>query len=146
MNQIQFIRPVKSFNNFVDGIFTGMPSLLREDVHQPHGRNQTPVNISEAVDAYIVELVAPGFMKEDFVINLEKNQLTVSAERKKENDIQNVKKIRQEFQFQSFSRSFTVNEKIDASKIVAKYVNGVLTLNLPRITEVKEAGKKITIE
>ena len=84
-------------------------------------------------------------------MNLEENILTISAEKKTEakNDSgnnRNEKEIRKEYQYKSFQRSFTLDEKIDAAGIEAKYVNGVLTLNLPKKEEVKSASKDISIQ
>jgi HSP20 family protein len=93
-----------------------------------------------------LELVAPGFSKEDFKINLENDILTVSAEKKAEEKKENVKQVRSEYSFRSFKRSFTINEKIDATTIDAKYVNGVLILNLPKKAEVKASAKEIKIQ
>ncbi len=45
-----------------------------------------------------------------------------------------------------FKRSFTIDDKIDATSIEASYVNGVLRLNLPKKAEVREAAKDITIK
>jgi HSP20 family protein len=56
------------------------------------------------------------------------------------------KEIRREYSYRSFKRSFTLDEKIDAAGIDAKYVNGVLTLNLPKKEEVKSASKDINIQ
>ena len=56
------------------------------------------------------------------------------------------KEIRKEYSYRSFKRSFTLDEKIDGNAIEAKYVNGVLTLNLPRKEEVKTASKDISIQ
>jgi HSP20 family protein len=134
----------KSFNNLVDDLFTNIPSLLRDDFLTP-SLQTTPVNIRETENDYVLDLIAPGFEKEDFKINLDKNTLTVSAEKKAESENRDEKNIRKEYKFQSFSRSFTIDEKIDATNIVAKYLNGVLTLNLPKKVEVKEAVKEITI-
>jgi len=99
----------------------------------------------------ILLFVAPGFEKNDFKVNVDANILTVSAEKKTEekNDsdtAKNERQVRNEYVYRSFKRSFTIDEKIDASTIDAKYVNGVLTLNLPKKTEVKEAAKEITIQ
>ena len=58
----------------------------------------------------------------------------------------NEKEIRKEYQYRSFQRSFTLDEKIDAAGIEAKYVNGVLTLNLPKREEVKTPSKQISIQ
>ena len=97
-------------------------------------------------DAYQLEVVAPGFEKNDFNINLEKNILTVSAERKNETENKDEKQVRKEYGYHSFKRSFTIDEKIDTEKIEAKYVNGVLTLNLPRKEEVKASAKEIAVK
>lgn len=64
---------------------------------------------------------------------------------KKETVNENEKQILKEFKPRSFKRSFTVDQDIDCENIVAKYENGVLTLNLPKKTDVKEATKNITI-
>ena len=136
----------KSFNNFMDDFFATVPSILRDDFVTPSFRSFTPVNIKETENDYVLELVAPGFQKEDFKINLDNNTLTISAEKKEETENQNEKFIRKEYKQQSFSRSFTIDENIDAENISAKYVNGVLTLNLAKKQEVKPSVKEISIQ
>lgn len=54
--------------------------------------------------------------------------------------------MRKEYSFRSFKRSFTLDEKIDATNIEAKYVNGVLTLNLPKKAPVKTSAQEINIQ
>ncbi|MGZ3882233.1 MAG: Hsp20/alpha crystallin family protein [Flavisolibacter sp.] len=54
--------------------------------------------------------------------------------------------MRKEYKQQSFSRSFTIDENINADSISAKYVNGVLTLNLAKKQEVKPSVKEISIQ
>lgn len=139
-------RPAKSFNNFVDDLFATVPSILRDDFITPGFRSFIPVNVKETENEYVLEVVAPGFQKEDFQVSLDNNTLTISAERKDEAENRNERFIRKEYKQQSFKRSFTVDENIEAEKIVAKYVNGVLTLNLPKKVEVKAATKEITIQ
>lgn len=136
----------KSFNNFMDDFFATVPSILRDDFVTPSFRSFTPVNIKETENDYVLELVAPGFQKEDFKINLDNNTLTISVEKKEETENQNEKFIRKEYKQQSFSRSFTIDENIDAENISAKYVNGVLTLNLAKKQEVKPQVKEISIQ
>jgi HSP20 family protein len=134
-----------SFNNLMDDFFPNFPSLFRDG----NGNNFThsiPVNIIEREQEYEVEIVAPGFSKEDFKVNLEKNLLTISADKKAEEENKNEKHIRREYKYQSFKRSFTLNEKIDTENIGAKYENGVLTLNLRSKEEVKAPTKQITIQ
>ena len=139
-------RPVNGdFNNLMDDFFAGFPSLLGNDVATSNRKPLTPVNIWESEGGYTLEVVAPGLEKEDFKISLDKNLLTIAAEKKEQEEEKGRKLIRNEHAFQSFSRSFTIDEKIDGEAISAKYVNGVLTLNLPRKAEVKETRKQITI-
>ena len=58
----------------------------------------------------------------------------------------NEKQIRKEYSYRSFKRSFTLDEKTDGSAIDAKYVNGVLTLNLPKKEVVKPSVQQINIQ
>ena len=91
-------------------------------------------------------MVAPGFEKADFKINLDQNVLTISGEKKEEVKDESKKQIRKEYSNRSFKRSFTLDEKIEASGIEATYVNGVLTLNLPKKEIVKPAAQEINIK
>ncbi len=103
-----------------------------------------PVNIQETDKSYELHLVAPGLKKEDFRINLEKDTLTISyqhGEQKEENKDQPKEKwLRSEYRMRSFKRSFTLNEKVDAGNISAKYTDGVLLVTLPK-KEVSEPVK-----
>ena len=76
---------------------------------------------------------------------MEKEFLTISADKKNENEEKAERHLRKEYKHQSFKRSFTIDEKINAENIDAKYVNGILTLNLPKKQEVKPSAKQINI-
>ncbi len=110
------------------------------------GLNKPPVNIHESADAFHVELVAPGLKKEDFKVSVEKDLLTISYEKKTAAETKDQKTHRREFSFNSFKRSFNIDEQIDADKIEAKYDNGVLILSLPKKEEVKAQPKEIAIQ
>jgi HSP20 family protein len=135
-----------SFNNFMDDFFATVPSILRDDLITPALSSFTPVNIRETENDYVLDVVAPGFQKEDFKINLDNNTLTISADKKEETENRNEKFVRKEYKQKSFSRSFTIDENIDAETISAKYVNGVLTLNLAKKQEVEPSVKEISIQ
>jgi HSP20 family protein len=136
----------QSFNNFVHDLFPVLPSIIKDDLNGFSGRSSVPVNISEQENSYQLDLVAPGLNKDDFKISLENGLLTVSAEKKSGEEKKTEKMIRREFTFQSFKRSFTLDENVDAEKIDARYENGVLTLNLPKKEEVKAATKEISVQ
>ncbi len=136
-----------SFNTLVDDLVTELPVLFKNQV-QSQWKGFAPVNISELDNSYQLELIAPGFEKSDFKVNLDKQVLTISVEKKQTSDgdlANNKKVIRKEYAYRSFKRSFTIDEKIDESGIEAQYVNGVLTLNLPKKENVKQSAKEINI-
>jgi len=145
-------RPLnRSLPYLMDELINGLPVLFNEGVSSLTNEGVVPVNIKETGNVYYLELIAPGFEKTDFKISLEDNILTISTETSKEleKDAKNgteEKQIRREYSFRDFKRSFTIDEKIDATTIEASYVNGVLVLNLPKKAEVKSTAKNITIQ
>jgi HSP20 family protein len=135
----------KTFDGLLNEIFNDLPATFgktfREDVF-----SFPPVNIVETENAYILEVSAPGYEKADFSIKLENNLLTVSTEKQEASKTQQVKVVRKEFGIKSFKRSFTLDEKIEATAIEAKYENGILQLNLPKKEVAKATSKEITIQ
>ena len=109
------------------------------------GSSLPAINISEDEKSYTVDVVSPGFKKEDFKINLDNGLLTVSFEKKEETENKEYKTIRKEFSFRSFKRSFNLDDKINTGGIQAKYENGVLKIYLPKKEEVAIAPQQIAI-
>ena len=96
------------------------------------------VNIKENADAFNVEMAVPGFDKKDFQIALDHNVLTISSEKKVENETKDGERFtRHEYSYQSFSRSFTLPEAANGDKISAKYENGILNVEIPKREEAK---------
>jgi HSP20 family protein len=106
------------------------------------------VNIKEDQEGFEVDMAAPGFSKEDFSIELNNNLLTISSEKKVENETKEGQQFtRREFSYQSFSRSFTLPNIVEGDKIQAKYNNGVLSVLIPKKEEAKpRPAKKIQIK
>ena len=130
----------RNLNNLFDEFFTVVPPTWNKDLNVP------PVNISETKDAFQLDLQAPGLNKEDFKISVENGLLTISYEHKAEEENKDVKTYRKEFATRSFKRTFSVDEKINADAISAKYDAGVLKLTLPKKEEVKAQPKQIAIQ
>ena len=135
----------KTFDGLMNELFNELPvnfgKSIREDVlHFP------PANIIEKTDLYKIELAAPGLEKADFNVKLDGKILTISAEKKAQASAENEKVIRKEFSHKTFNRSFTLDEKINAANITARYENGILILELPKKEEVKSGTKEITIQ
>jgi len=135
----------KSFDGLMNELINELPSTLSKTVRQDVF-GFPPVNIVEKADHYHLQLAAPGFDKGDFNIKLEGETLTISAEKKEDTKSETDKVIRNEFSAKTFKRSFTLDEKIDAGNINAKYENGILHVGLPKKEEVKAVTKEITIQ
>ncbi|MBP9019800.1 MAG: Hsp20/alpha crystallin family protein [Rikenellaceae bacterium] len=106
------------------------------------------VNIMEDDNSYQVEMAAPSLNKDDFKIELNNDVLTISSEKKTENETKEGQRYtRKEFSYQSFSRSFTLPDSVDSDKIKAKYENGILKVTIPKREDAKPRPvKQISIE
>src|SRR4051812_8296010 len=110
--------------------------------------NTVPVNIRETDKTYEVEVVAPGLKKSDFKVSLDGKQLNISFEHKEEQKEGSDKEgyLRQEYRHQSFTRSFTLDETVDANKITATYTDGVLHLSVPKKEEAQRVVRTLEVK
>lgn len=106
------------------------------------------VNIAENEKSYSIEVVAPGFRKEDFKLKVDDDVLTISAESKSEQKETEKEKeyTRREYSYNSFTRSFRLPDNVKDDSISAAYQDGVLKLELPKSKMQVKATKEITIK
>lgn len=128
-----------------------LPSVF-DDFFRPWGEwfDNTPrfqralsvpaVNVTEDDKAYKVTLAVPGLDKNDFNVDVNGNLLTISAEKEQDTEEKEKRYTRREYNYTSFSRSFTLPEEIAKEKIEAKYDNGILSLSLPKIEKTGKGG------
>jgi HSP20 family protein len=102
--------------------------------------NVPAVNIKDNRDDFIVSMAVPGMRKDDFRIDVEGSMLTISCEKEEKKEEKETKFTRKEYNYSSFSRSFTLPDEVNREKIDAHYEDGVLKLSLPK----KEEAKKLT--
>lgn len=109
--------------------------------------NTTPaVNIRENEDGFFLDFAMPGISKDDVIIELDNDLLTVSSEKKSEEKTETGNFTRREFHYNSFKRSFNLPETIDSSKISADHKDGVLSIVIPKREETKpKPARKIEI-
>ncbi len=88
------------------------------------------VNVKETDKGFDIELAAPGLAKKDFNISITNHVLTISSEKKEEQEEKNKDYTRKEFSYSSFSRSFALPENVSEDDVKAKYEDGVLKLNV----------------
>ena len=104
------------------------------------------VDVVEEKD--MIRLVAelPGVKPEDVKISLENNVLTITGEKKKEEELKDEKVRRYERTYGAFERTFTLPATIDPAKIVARYEAGLLTIQLPKVEAAKPRQIAVKIE
>lgn len=129
------------WRDFMDLDFfnTGFPSM----------RSSMPaVNLSENDNSYTVDLVAPGYKKEDFRLKVNDDVLTISAETKNERTEGGGGReySRREYTCSSFTRSFRLPDNAKDDSISAKYDNGILQINIPKSEKEVRASKEIKIQ
>lgn len=130
---VKSFRPVNNYPSFFNALFNENEVLNQNGLKQ-----STPAaNVSEADEAFQIELAAPGFKKEDFKINVDGKNLTISTSKTEEGEEANEKFIRKEFSFSTFERLFYLPKSVDVDKIEASYIDGILTLTLPKKEEAK---------
>src|SRR5205085_12198328 len=120
-NLVKGNRDVSAWRDFLDIDRFFMGGLPGRNMNFP------AVNISEDEKSYSVEVVVPGFKKEDFKVKVEDDMLTISAETKSENKENGDGKeySRREYTYSSFTRSFHLPENVKDDAIVAAYQDGI---------------------
>lgn len=109
--------------------------------------NIPAVNITETKNDFLVSLAVPGMKKDDFNIDVDGNMLTISSEKEENKEEKDKKFTRKEYNYSSFSRTFTLPNEINKEKIEANYEDGVLKVVLPRKEEaLKPSAKHIAVK
>jgi HSP20 family protein len=133
MKQIKYNR---TFPSFFDDFFTDLTffdeQLPNKCCVAPRG------DVIETDEAFNVELMMPGFKKEEIEMKVEENSLIISAERKK---LEETKYNTIESYFGTFKKSYTLPDYVDVSAINASYEDGVLKITVPKDDE--KVGSKI---
>ena len=130
---------------FFDDFFTR--DVFRGDPGRVVNKTNPAVNICEDDNAYSIEMAAPGLSKEDFILEVENDLMSISFDKKEEKEEEgegkNGKFTRREFNYTSFKRSFSLPEgHVNVDEINAKYEDGLLKLTIPKLEEVKSKAKK----
>jgi HSP20 family protein len=103
------------------------------------------VDVTEKPEAFVVRAEVPGVAKDDIHVTIEGNQVTISAEVKRETEQKDGERVlRSERYYGAVYRSFVLPVELDETTSQAKYENGVLELTLAKKPQV--AGRKLTIQ
>lgn len=135
-------------NSFFDDFITKDLFEFNRPKFSPSEATLPSVNVLEQKDSFEIQVAAPGIKKENFKINLERNVLTVGSETREETEQKDSDGsfTRREFNYSSFSRSFTLPDSVDADRIEAAYENGILKITVPKKDITVENIKSIEIK
>ena len=133
------------FNDLVDDLFKGF--LVRPMVYESSQAGALPrvkVDVTESNGAYVVTAELPGVKKEDINVAIDGAQVTLSAEVKREKEISyKERRLHTERVYGMVSRSFSLPQELDETKVEARFRDGVLELTLPK--KAAAARKRIEI-
>ena len=111
------------------------------------------MNVKESDKGYVMEIAAPGLKKEYCRVSLDKDgNLNLKIEDKfehKEEDKAEDKKehyLRREFNYSNYEQTYVLPEDVDKEKISAKVENGILTIDLPKMSKEAEKEENKSIE
>jgi HSP20 family protein len=133
----------------MDDMFNRFPSLLgRWPRYSGNGGAYVEwsptVDISETGQEYLIRATLPAVKKEDVEVTVEDGMLTLSGERRQQEERKDEKFHKVESFYGSFSRSFALPDAIDAAAIRAESQDGVLTVHVPKTKA--ETKKPTTIK
>lgn len=104
------------------------------------------VDIAETDKDFSIKAEIPEVKKEDVKVTVENGVLTIRGERKQEKEEKNKKFHRVERFYGSFTRSFTLPDNVDESKIEASFKDGMLNLQIPKTEETKPKAFEIELK
>lgn len=143
--------PVRKSQNWLPSIFN---DFFDNDWMMKANSTAPAINVIESENGYKVELAAPGMTKEDFNVRIdEDNNLVISMEKKNESQENPEEKkdgryLRREFSYTKFQQTMILPENVDKENISAQVENGVLMIELPKLSEeeIKKAEKQIEVK
>lgn len=134
--------PFEDIDDLFKGVFLRPMRLETQDAAQGM---RIKVDVKEDEKSYLVHAEVPGVKKEDIHVSIDGNQVSISAEIKREKeDKQGEKLLRSERYYGKVARAFTLAQDVDQEGASAKYENGILELTLPKRTT--QSQKRLTIQ
>jgi HSP20 family protein len=136
--------PFEDIDNLFKGFFL-QPMRLEAGVPGEGQGLRAKMDVTENDKAYVVLAEIPGVKKEDIQVAIDGNQVSISAENKRETEQkQGEKVLRTERHYGRVYRAFSLAQEVDAEAAAARYENGVLELTLPK--RASSAQKRLTIQ
>ncbi len=124
---------------FADPFFRSLDQFFADEPSRTGARDGwvPAVDVRETDDSFVFTAELPGLNKDDVSITLEDNVLSLTGERKFEQEESKNEYRRIERSYGHFTRSFTLPSEVDNDKVQAKYGNGLLTVTVPKTEKTK---------
>ena len=133
------------FGDVVDDLLKGFFVRPMAYEGQPAAPGRIKIDVSEKDGAYVVHAEIPGVKKEDIQVNIDGDQVSISAEARAEKEVkENERVLHRERYYGKVERAFRLGTEIDQAAANAKYADGVLELTLPK--KAAAAGRQLTIQ
>ncbi|MBN4081495.1 Hsp20/alpha crystallin family protein [bacterium AH-315-C07] len=120
------------FNSLFNSVTRDFNYSADADCCEPRSTWTPAVNVNEDEKHYYIDVNAAGLSKDDFNVEVDKDVLVISGERKTKDESTSDNFTRREFSYGSFKRSFTLPENIKEDKIKADYKDGILSVVIPK--------------
>jgi len=134
--------PFEDIDDLFKGVFLRPMRLESQEAGQGL---RIKMDVKEDEKAFTVHAEVPGVKKEDIHVSIDGNQVSITAEVKRENeDRQGERVLRSERYYGKVQRTFTLGQDVDQDNAAARYENGVLELTLPK--KASSAQRRLTIQ
>ena len=137
-------------NNWLDTAFN---DLFDMDWTPRHVATAPAVNVKESDTAFTMDIAAPGLKKEFCSVNINnEGNLVVKIENKAEHEEKSDEEgkthhyLRREFSYANYEQTYVLPENVDKEGISAKVEDGILTIELPKLTTEQEKKLDRVIE
>ena len=140
------LRELVQFQDRINRVFTGGQGLPGDESLMTSGAWVPPVDIYQNGDhEMVLKAELPDMTREEIDITIDKGMLAIKGEKKLTSDVREDQFHRIERSYGAFSRSFSLPQSVDSSRISAEYKNGVLTVRLPLREEAKPRQIKVDV-
>lgn len=125
----------------LDRLFTTQTSEMAEEADYGPA-----VDVYQTDDEVVVKAQLPGVKKDDVDVSIQENTLTIRAETRREEEVEDEGYFRRELRYGTYARRLPLPAAVDEEQVSAKMADGVLEVRAAKQEEVEEAGKRISVE
>ena len=143
MNALNWHRRWDPFRDLQREVGRLFESLEPSD-HWRVARGVPPINLVDAGEDYVLTSLIPGISPDEVDLSITGETLTIRGERKRAEGLTDESFRRQERHFGRWTRTITLPDRVDSSKVTATFADGVLTVTLPKAEEARPRQINVT--